>query len=74
MANAQIRRILVPVDCSSCSRSALEFACNLAKSLDAKVDVLFVEEEAGEAALARAREELRGFVGSTAAAKAASPA
>ena len=33
MATAQIRRILVPVDCSSCSRAALDFACNLAQTL-----------------------------------------
>ena len=73
MATAQIRRILVPVDCSSCSRAALDFACNLARTLGAKVDVLFVEEEADEAALARAREELHRFVAAAEAAKSVSP-
>lgn len=42
MANSPIQRILAPVDLSSCSRSALEFACSLAATCGASVEVLFV--------------------------------
>ena len=36
-----VRRILVPVDLSSCSRAALEFAHSLAGALGASLEVLF---------------------------------
>ncbi len=39
-----IRRILVPVDFSPCSRSALELAATLATRFDASIDVLHVWE------------------------------
>lgn len=42
MANSPIKRILAPVDLSSCSRSSLEFACSLAATCGATVEVLFV--------------------------------
>lgn len=37
-----IARILVPVDFSECSRTALAFACDLAKRLEAKITLLHV--------------------------------
>lgn len=40
----QLRRILVPVDFSECSRAALERAAVLAKSFDATVDIIHVWE------------------------------
>jgi nucleotide-binding universal stress UspA family protein len=66
MSNASIRRILVPVDLSSCSRAALEFAYSLADVLGASLDVLYVEEPRSgspstEGSLP-AREELHRFV------------
>jgi universal stress protein A len=42
MANSPIQRILAPVDLSSCSRSSLAFACSLAATCGASVEVLFV--------------------------------
>jgi nucleotide-binding universal stress UspA family protein len=65
MANSPIKRILAPVDLSSCSRSALEFACSLAVTCGASVDVLFVSGAASsqEANSADAA-ELRRFVAS----------
>ena len=72
MKTMAIRRILVPVDFSSCSRAALEFACSLGNALDATLDVLFVGPlgdgdgrtmlDANERDAARA--ELHRFVGS----------
>src|SRR5689334_19319471 len=65
MANP-IQRILAPVDLSSCSRSSLEFACSLAATCGASVEVLFVSgagsptQEANEADAA----ELQRFVAS----------
>jgi nucleotide-binding universal stress UspA family protein len=64
-----VRKILVAVDGSECSRAALEFAGKLANGLGASVDVITVVEgrsgarvdrEGSEAAAAR--EELRRFV------------
>jgi len=59
---APIRRILVPVDCSSCSRAALDFASSLAVALNATLDVLYVVESSD--ARAAALDELRQFIGS----------
>ncbi len=60
---AAIQRLLVPVDLSSCSRAALEFACNLARPLGAKLEVLFVRQpEAGAPSVEAARDELHRFV------------
>ncbi len=39
-----MRRILVPVDFSACSRAALEHAAMLAKSFNATIDLLYVWE------------------------------
>jgi len=39
-----LRKILVPVDYSACSRAALEHAAMLAKSLNATIDLLYVWE------------------------------
>ena len=61
MMTAPIRRILVPVDCSSCSRAALDFACRLAVALNATIDVLYVVESSG--AQTAALQELREFIG-----------
>lgn len=44
MKTTAVRRILVAVDFSSCSRAALEFALSLGASLGASLDVLFVHE------------------------------
>jgi nucleotide-binding universal stress UspA family protein len=62
MTTKAIRRILVPVDLSSCSRAALEFARTLGGALDASLDVLFVSPESGSEAQREAERELRGFV------------
>jgi nucleotide-binding universal stress UspA family protein len=40
----QLRRILVPVDFSECSRAALDHASVLAKSFGATIDLLYVWE------------------------------
>jgi len=75
MSTAPFKRILAPVDLSSCSRGALELAYKLGASLGASVDVLFVHTpEAGSAAvreLGAAREELHRFVQSVTAAQPA---
>jgi nucleotide-binding universal stress UspA family protein len=44
METRPIKRILVPIDFSSCSRSALEYAAWIAELFDASVDVLHVWE------------------------------
>lgn len=44
-----IRRILVPVDFSKCSRAALEYALEFAAPLGAAIDVLYVWEPNGYA-------------------------
>jgi nucleotide-binding universal stress UspA family protein len=43
MSTAPISKILAPVDLSSCSKAALEFACKLAQSFGARLEVLFVQ-------------------------------
>jgi nucleotide-binding universal stress UspA family protein len=63
MPSSPIQRILAPVDLSSCSRAALEFACTLAAPFGAKVEVLFVAKEGDVDAQ---RKELHGFVSSVA--------
>jgi nucleotide-binding universal stress UspA family protein len=66
MKNIAVRRILVPVDLSSCSRAALGFARSLGASLGASLEVLFVQQpdETGDqpTAEAAAKEELHRFV------------
>jgi len=62
-----VRRILVAVDFSSCSRAALELACSLGAALGATLEVLFVRQlEAGEdfgsKELAAAKQELHRFI------------
>jgi nucleotide-binding universal stress UspA family protein len=71
MTTKAIRRILVPVDFSSCSRAALEFAQDLGASLGASLEVLYVTSETGDDAQRAAEKELHGFVAS---AKGARPA
>jgi nucleotide-binding universal stress UspA family protein len=44
-----IRRILVPVDFSRCSRAALDYALEFSAPLDAAVEILFVWEPNGYA-------------------------
>jgi universal stress protein A len=63
MANRSIQRILAPVDLSSCSRSSLEFACSLATTCGASVEVLFVSGAASPPQEADAV-ELQRFVAS----------
>jgi nucleotide-binding universal stress UspA family protein len=63
-----VRRILVAVDLSSCSRAALELACSLGAAVGATLEVMFVhnpEEGAdfGAKELAAVKEELHRFVG-----------
>lgn len=73
MSSTGLSKILVPVDLSSCSRAALEFACKLAPPFSARIEVLFVRGRdglmrAGHASLAgtdeteAARVELHRFV------------
>jgi len=66
MANSSIQRILAPVDLSSCSRSALEFACSLAATCGASVEVLFVSGAGASRGAANDADaaELRRFVAS----------
>jgi nucleotide-binding universal stress UspA family protein len=40
-----IRRILIPIDFSACSRAAFERALDLAEALHAKVDLLYVSHD-----------------------------
>lgn len=65
MTTTAIRKILVPVDLSSCSRAALAFACTLRAAFDASIDVMLVtpsgDGEASGNAIAAAK-ELRDFV------------
>lgn len=67
MSASPIKHILVPVDLSTCSRAALEFARRLAEPLGATLEVLYVlppngENGASELELSAAREELHRFV------------
>jgi nucleotide-binding universal stress UspA family protein len=73
MSTAPISKILAPVDLSSCSRAALEFACKLALPFGASIEALFVRPshrvtpggEANRASadeLQAARNELHQFV------------
>lgn len=73
MSTAPIKKILAPVDLSSCSRAALEFACKLALPFGAQLEAMFVRPlngvtPGGESAatqsdeLAAARAELHRFV------------
>lgn len=69
MKTTAIRRILVPVDFSSCSRAALELACSLGTALDATLDVLYVADGAdrqasfGPKEAEAAKQELHRFIG-----------
>jgi nucleotide-binding universal stress UspA family protein len=73
MNTTAVRRILAPVDFSSCSRAALAFACTIGKALGASVDVMFVGA-AGDSghpgSAAAAKEELHQFVGTVPESKA----
>jgi nucleotide-binding universal stress UspA family protein len=76
MSTAPISKILTPVDLSSCSRAALEFACKLAAPFGAGIEVLLVRPLHGVTPmgesdvsvvdqLAAIRDELHRFVLST---------
>ncbi|HEY2406594.1 MAG TPA: universal stress protein [Polyangiaceae bacterium] len=75
MASGSLHSILAPVDFSTCSRAGLEFACALAASLNAKVEVLFVHDRTSTSAaneerdFVGTREELRRFIASVPAAR-----
>lgn len=66
MSLSPIKRILVPVDLSACSRAALDFARRLAEPLGASLEALYVVSAesggASELELSAAREELHRFV------------
>lgn len=47
MSSTVLSKILVPVDLSSCSRAALEFACKLALPFSTQLEVLFVRVRDG---------------------------
>lgn len=44
MPNLNVRRILVPIDFSACSRAALEYAESLAERFGATIDLIYVWE------------------------------
>ncbi len=44
MGSQRLKKVLVPVDGSDCSRAALQFACDLAARVGASVDALTVVE------------------------------
>jgi nucleotide-binding universal stress UspA family protein len=70
MKTNAVRRILVPVDFSSCSRAALAFACSLGAALSASIDVLFVASNDGQPdGAAASGGELHQFVGTVPEAK-----
>lgn len=69
MSPSPIKRILVPVDLSACSRAALEFARRVAEPLGASLEALYVlshehgdHTPANDLELSAAREELHRFV------------
>lgn len=69
MSPSPIKRILVPVDLSACSRAALEFARRVAEPLGASLEALYVLSHdhhdhvpANDLELSAAREELHRFV------------
>ena len=69
MKSPTVRRILVAVDFSSCSRAALELACSLGAALGATLEVMFVSQpengqDLGTKELGAAKEELHRFVAS----------
>jgi nucleotide-binding universal stress UspA family protein len=70
MASSPIQRILTAVDLSSCSRAALAFACSLARTCGARLEVLLVHPSSTTVAAAPAvqgmaeSEELRAFIAS----------
>ena len=45
MRSQRVKKVLVPIDGSDCSRAALEFACDLAGRVGASVDALTVVEK-----------------------------
>ncbi len=69
MKPTPIRRILVAVDLSPCSRSALALARALADALGASLDALFVTPDAVDAS----KRALHEFVASSTGAAAAAP-
>lgn len=75
MRSQGLKKILVPIDGSDCSRAALEFACDLAERLGASLETLTVVETERpsrpesprtptDAEMAGARDELRRLVAS----------
>lgn len=68
MPSSLIQRVLAPVDLSSCSRAALEFACKLAAPFGASIEVLLVSKDGH---LESEKKELHDFVASTPATKGA---
>lgn len=69
MTTTAFRRILVPVDFSSCSRAALELASSLGSALGAALEVLYVADGTdrqasfGPAQVEAAKQELHRFIG-----------
>ncbi len=65
MATFPLRRILVAVDLSNCSRAALAFACRLAEPTGGNMEVLLVRGPSdGEAPADAVAEELHRFLAS----------
>jgi len=70
MTISPIQRILTAVDLSSCSRAALVFACSLARTCGARLEVLFVHPSSTGIAAPPAvqgtpeRAELQAFIAS----------
>lgn len=48
MSKSRIKKVLVPVDGSECSRAAFEFACELAAEVGASIDALSVVESGAQ--------------------------
>jgi len=68
MTTKAIRRILVAVDLSSCSRAALELGLSLGAAVGASLEVLFVASGEGAEAERANKDELHRFIGSVASA------